>query len=379
MRIHHILAILNNAGRASGANYYLARGIFFMDDKDLPVCHVVYACNDGYAIPMGVSLYSLFKNNASGKFCVHLFSEGISKEHKEQLARVAADAGKTLIIKEMPDLDAIVGTKLYVEPLSLSAYLRIFLCLLIEDEADRVLWLDGDTLVLGSIQELFDMDITQTAGAMALNMGVYNKRIHGFKKDEPYYNDGIFLINLKFWREHKVFEAILKEMRRRHGRAIDHDQDIINCILKGKITTLDPRFNFVVHYQIACNNYDDFLSHSGLKPMETYSLETLQTASKDIRIYHIMDPTFKSVKQKLVRPWFSNANHPISTLWYEYLDETPWRGTHFGPYTGKIALSERELHPPLLIRLKRKINSMLVYNVLLIRLVYVRIKYGFWH
>lgn len=347
-----------------------------MEVKDLPVCHVAYACNDAYAIPTGVSIYSLFKNNKELRFCVHLFSEGISENNKNIFMQIAKDAGQSLVIEDMPDLNKVAGAPLYIERLALSTYLRIFLVNLLDSEINKVLWIDGDTLVLGSIAELFFEDIASYAGAAALNVNEYNKRLHGFKRSDMYYNVGIFLFNLQYWREHKVLDAIIKEIQRRHGKAIDHDQDILNCTLKEKIKTLHPKFNFVIQYEQACLYYNSYLRRCGYAVGEAYSQEVIKEAAKDIRIYHII---VASYKKKTVRPWYSNCAHPIIDAWRTYLDGTPWRGTQFPPYKGKTEFTDREMKPFLIIRIKRKINRMLVYHVKPIRLLYIRIKYGFWH
>lgn len=357
------------------------------------MCHVAYACNDEYAVPLGVSLYSLFESNKDLSLRVHVFSDGISDENKRKFQRIAKKFSQVLIIQNMPNLNEIAGENLYIGQLSLSTYLRIFLERFLPNEVDKVLWIDCDTVVAGSVEELFDEDIDDFAGAACLNTGSRSKRLHGFKKTDSYYNVGVFLLNLRYWRKHGVYEEMLSEIARRRGKAIDHDQDLLNCVLRGRIKTLSPKFNFITHYGLACEDYDAFLKHTGLERCETYSLDEIEDAQKDVRIYHLIVGFFPNFtrdtkyKNKTVRPWFSNASHPFGALWNAYLEKTEWRGTKFPLYTGKIKNDDGNSAPPIkttklfvfLKNIKRRILSALVYDIPITRKIYVRCKYGFWH
>lgn len=340
--------------------------------------HIAYACNDEYTIPMGVSLFSLFENNRDMRLCVHLYSDGISEENKEHCRKIAQDAGQQLVIEDMPDLNAAAGEELYLGQLPITTYLRIFLVTLLPPDVDKVLWIDGDTIISGKIEELFDEDKTElssNACAAVFNLSTVFRRLHGFGIHDPYYNAGVLLINLAYWREHHVYDEIMAEIKRRHGKAIDHDQDLLNCVLKGRIKTLSPRFNFMPHYALACKDRALFLRYTKARECETYSAEELSDAKADVRIYHLITIF---IERYSVRPWFSNGNHPFGELWHEYFAKTPWKDTPLPTYTGQIQKSAKELHPNAIVRLKQHINSTLVAHVPLVRKIVVRMKYGFW-
>lgn len=349
--------------------------------------HIVYASNDGYAVPLGVSLYSLYEHNMDLPLAVHIFSDGISALNLEKFQRTAAAFNREVDIRAMPDLNNLAsgnthGVSLFYGQLSLSAYLRIFLIQLMPPDIDRVLYMDCDTLVNGSVADLFNMDMTSMAGAMCLNVGARNKRLHGFGKGESYYNDGVFMLNLDYWRAHGVYDAVLGEMKRRRGKAIDHDQDYLNCVLRGKVLTIDPRYNFMTHYYWMTLDYDGMLSHAGLDASEMYTHDVLKAALQDVRIYHIIDGTYGG-KPRTVRPWVEGYHHPFADVWRREAAKTLWRDA-VPPLQDETAPAIAAACTPsslltALRRIKRTVLELFMYRIPLTRKIYVRVKYGFWH
>lgn len=370
-----------------GANIGLRR-VSFMGDE----LHIVYASDAAYAVPLGVSLYSLFKNNQDVKLFVHIYTLGIGKEDLEHYRNLAKTFGQKLLIEEMPDIEHLAGESLFFGKLSIVAYLRLFLVKLLPEDVGRVLWLDADTLIVGSVRELIKTDLEGFGGAAALNFGGVNKRLHGFGRKESYYNDGVFLFNLDYWRANGVYEKFLLEVARRQGKAIDHDQDYLNNILRRKIKTLSAQYNFATQYGLAIEDYKAFLSHTKLWECETYSKAELLAASKSVIIHHIIEPFFPNYeretlyKNRMVRPWYKNATVPITKLWREYLSETPWTQEDFPLYkkniTEKTSKAKKLFQGFFLFKAVRAIKNatvnLFIYTIPITRRIWVRVKFGYW-
>jgi lipopolysaccharide biosynthesis glycosyltransferase len=122
-------------------------------------------------------------------------------------------------------------------------WLRIFLPELMPDD-DKVLYLDADTLALESLQPLWDTDLTGHALGAVTNV-FQDNHVHrpaelGLSGPEVYFNSGVLLMNLDYWREHDVTHA-LREV------ASDDlawpDQDALNLVLSGRRLPLHPRWN----------------------------------------------------------------------------------------------------------------------------------------
>ncbi len=71
----------------------------------------------------------------------------------------------------------------------------------------------------------------------------------GLGEDDPYYNSGVLLTDLKQWREQEVQKKLLDFWKSKGGKLFASDQDVINGTLKGQIYTLMPRYNFFTNYR----------------------------------------------------------------------------------------------------------------------------------
>lgn len=109
---------------------------------------------------------------------------------------------------------------------------------------DKVLYLDGDTVVQSDIGELFDTDIdnyylaavldTGDAKALSYRIGVNSNK---------YFNSGVMLMNLHKMREQKLAEALIHY--RSTGKNYFQDQDSFNCVCLDHVKYLDNKYNFL--------------------------------------------------------------------------------------------------------------------------------------
>lgn len=59
-----------------------------------------------------------------------------------------------------------------------------------------------------------------------------------------YHNAGVLLVDLKQWRSTCCEDQLLDYCERRSGRLFANDQDALNAVLKDKICSLSPAFNY---------------------------------------------------------------------------------------------------------------------------------------
>ena len=117
-----------------------------------------YATDENYVRLTAVSLYSLLHVNPGAT--VIILADGISNASVDLFRRIAARTGGTLrFLDAAAAIKRVKGTGAggYV---SFSAYSRLFLPDLEGDEFDRIVYLDGDTLVVTSLQPLCKLDLS---------------------------------------------------------------------------------------------------------------------------------------------------------------------------------------------------------------------------
>lgn len=330
--------------------------------------YIAYAGDDNFAMQMGLSIYSLLEKNQNINMCIYVFSENISYENKTKIESIAKQYSTELIICEMPDLNQMAGFELTTARknffLAKSTYCRLFLTELLPNDVDKVLWIDGDTIIADSISCLLSTDISEYGGAAILDANNNCKLLNGFKKKSEYFNAGIFLLNLKYWRENGIYGNIIHEITRRQGKGIDHDQSILNCVLKGNIKKISPQFNMTHMYCTANNNYEDYLKMSGYCPAEIYTKEELNYANENPVIFHFTN-CFDS------RPWLEGCTHPGAVIWEEYLKKSPWQNYQKkpAPNYSKDKILKKSL---------KWIKNHIVLKIDLLRIIYIKIMYGFW-
>jgi lipopolysaccharide biosynthesis glycosyltransferase len=94
---------------------------------------------------------------------------------------------------------------------------------------DKVLYLECDVIVKTSLKELFSIDISENSILMVKDAVSENeaKRLNL----PSYYNAGVMLINLDFWRKNDVQNKLFEFAENNKDIILWQDQDVINCIV----------------------------------------------------------------------------------------------------------------------------------------------------
>lgn len=242
---------------------------------------VIYACDENYAPLTAVSAVSLLKHNPGYEIILLGYNLNASAIDTVR-SRVVCHGGRFRYLDVSPAIARLVaiGADSYV---SYAVYSRIFIPELMSGDSGKVLYLDCDTLVAGSLADLFELDLrTPLALAPDAAHPAY-KRVINLPPDKPYFNTGVALIDLESWRARTCTERLLEELQHPRGRNPLGDQDIIVRVLNDEITTLPIRWNFLSQY---------FLLKKKGKPA----------------IYHFSGHT-------LGRPWFTSSKHPLRKVY----------------------------------------------------------------
>ncbi|MCR5486876.1 MAG: glycosyltransferase family 8 protein [Lachnospiraceae bacterium] len=328
-----------------------------MEEKNV----AVYVSDRNYMMQLSVSLYSLLETNGGNDLCVIVFSDGLSEEDERYLKELAEAFHTELKVERMPDLDQLCGRKLDINKRSTGTYLRLFLTELLPKECHRVLYLDCDTLIRGSLKELFQWDMSEYACLMVKD-NIDLAAIANLS-DGPYYNAGIMVISLDLWRELDVLSAFFDEVKRRNGNGADADQSYINCLLRNYIGTLPPEYNFMPAFYVGARDYASYIRryYPFRRADEVYTEQELKQGRDHVRIIHYIGYDGQ-------RPWYNNCVHPDRELWLECLDKTKYKG--YVPTEQKkdgLYGNDRGM------RLRRTVMKIPVANRLILRW-----RFGYW-
>ena len=218
---------------------------------------VVFASDDNYAGLLFTSLISLIENNNKNfkKIYIYILDDGISEKNKEKLNRITKKYSCEISFIESKKLEKM-NINLFGEyggdfvGKSLTFYARLFIPELIPQDVDKVLYLDCDSLTVGSLKDVWKLNIENFSCAGVLDL--LNGEIleyFGFEKDDSYINTGFLLINLKKWREDNLEQKFIQYLQETDGTFTLYDQGIINEICKNNIKILEPKYNLQTYYQ----------------------------------------------------------------------------------------------------------------------------------
>ncbi len=279
--------------------------------------NILYQFNEKYAPYAGVSVTSLFKNNAHlDGIRVFILGEGLSDTSVKRFEDLAGEYGREIVFVETDELIKMMkelGMPSYRG--SYAANMRLFLSFVLEDDVKRLLYLDSDTVIDGPLDELVDLDMKDCPVAMVLDSLVRkHKERLGFSISEPYFNSGVMLFDMDRWKKKLCSERIAAHVKNERAWYPSPDQDLINVVLKGEIYKLGPQYN--MQPALLAFRVLDYFRVFGTSGYYTY--EEVNLGLSRPLIYHF----FRFVGEF---PWNRDNVHPDNDLFDEYMKLSPWK------------------------------------------------------
>lgn len=287
--------------------------------KEKRILNVLYQSDDNYAMVSGTSITSLLENNKHlDRVNVFYCEYKISKINKARLQKVVDGYVNT----KLKFIDAEKYHRIFME-LGVKPWHGVYVTWLkmlafgdLKLDTDRVLFINGHTIINGPLDELIDLDFKNNVMALGYDCLINDHKLTiGLAEDDGYYNCGIMLINHKKWLQDGIAKTVKSHLQEKSDYVIA-DQDLCNVLFKGQIKTLNSTYN----YSSAYYAYDikKLLKLNNLSPDYFYSYEELMENYYSPKIIH-------SLFGVTGKPWEQGNKHPQRLLWKKYIDMTPWR------------------------------------------------------
>jgi len=206
-------------------------------------------------------LHSLFDNNRDCRVVIHVLHSSLEEDDLSELDKTVKGYGGELFsykITASRESDTIVKkTRLPKE-----TYYRLLCMDYLPDSLDRVLYLDCDIIVNGSLKALYNVDLTGYMFAAADDyVEVIGKSSEPTKqqravidqyipKDCKYVNAGVLLMNLELFRKAVTTDEIIAMIEEFGDLLVWHDQDFINYVFYEHILHID--FRLYNYFPIYC-------------------------------------------------------------------------------------------------------------------------------
>lgn len=279
--------------------------------------NIVYSSSDSYAPIAGVSLFSLLESNKeSEEINIFIVDNHISDKNKDKFKKTCADFGRKLTFIPIADIEKLVGTSIDIGRWNISTFGRLFEASLLPESVEKVIHVDCDTMVMSSLEPLWntDMDGKIVAGALECIGDNYKTEI-GLSKDSTYINAGNIMLNLKKIRKDGTEEKFKKYIRE-HSQLSFVDQAVLNAC-----TTDDEKLVVPLNFNAYSMVY--YVKYKNLRHVKRvshyYSEEEVKNAVEHPCIVH-----FTTCFMDGTRPWIENNAHPLLSKYLDFKSRSEW-------------------------------------------------------
>lgn len=286
--------------------------------KKKATLNILYQSDANMQYYMGVSIVSLLENNPDESINIYIIDIGIDSCFLDDLKKYTDGYNVQLIIidgnklKKQPPVDRFpvyVGMRK-----NKSSYLKLFWDIAIKDEIDRLIYIDCDTIVEGSIRALTEIDLDGKMLGMVCDSLITDEvSAVGLSRNDKYYNSGVILFDAVKWKNANASERIVEHAKKHKYGTVD--QDLLNIEFKNEIACLPLEYNFqsihlLIKPEVYCKEF---------KRTNYYDMENIKKAAHNIKIVHFL----KFVGQN---PWDRRNVHPCKKIFEKYLNMSPWKG-----------------------------------------------------
>lgn len=262
---------------------------------------VVYACNDSYINQTVISMVSLVKHNKNVR--IYLVSDEISIDNLKKLK---------IILKHYGSEINVIDATVILEEINLSQqdrhprtiYAKLFLDSFLA--TDKVLYLDSDTLITASLEELFQRNMKEEliAGVlMPYSDKLKNKS--NLLSEDKYICDGVVLFNMELWKKRERKKTSITYINKYNGKPPMQSEGTLNYVCRGYIGVLEPQYNVMPAMLMYTGDQIKRL----FKASVYYSPVEVESIKRKYKIIHFMNELYN-------RPWYESSKHPLKM---EYL------------------------------------------------------------
>jgi len=176
-----------------------------------------------YVTPCKVVIESIVRNTKES-IQFHVIGEEFNSKHN-------------IIFYDEPDLSILKNT-VCNSYITTAACYRLF-APFISNLKDKVIYIDCDTIVLGDVKELWDIDVRYIKGVLD---PMYKTQMKKNNTIYPYINSGVLLMNLNNLRKLDYLNMIRETQNGKYNLSL-LDQDIINIAFNNYIELLPYEWN----------------------------------------------------------------------------------------------------------------------------------------
>lgn len=212
---------------------------------------LVCGADDGFAMPLAVTLYSALANyRGSLPVKLYIIDGGIHAANRKRVDRILGELGAVAewLAPDWTRVEHLTVSERYPA----SAYLRLLIPTFLPDWLEKAIYLDSDLVVHGNIADLWDVAMGRKALLAVQDEGVptvgspwglANYRELGLEPSTVYFNSGVLVFDLRAWRERGLADRVIAYAASHPGQMRFGEQDALNAVLAGGWGALEAKWN----------------------------------------------------------------------------------------------------------------------------------------
>jgi len=269
--------------------------------------NIVCTIDNNYIRHCAVMLRSLREHEAGNDLHIYIVHEALDPlERAKFVGYLGTFLPSVSLLQVEPDLLSDFPVFGHI---SIATYFRLLLPSILPPILKRVLFIDSDVLINGSLRELWHTPMKGHAMAAATdrNLEMQRKRLH-LAPDSAYFNAGMMLIDLDQWRNDNVLERGMTFAKDNVHILNNWDQDVLNHLFEKRVLLVHQRWNAMSHLW-------------GLDPAW---LEARGGLNQEEQEAHDAPVVIHFAGGGFAKPWNYRCPHPWKERYRELLIQTPW-------------------------------------------------------
>lgn len=268
--------------------------------------NIMYSCNDTYVPQTVVSLVSLFENNKHTDITIYLVTDQIQAINIKKISEIIMQYGGSMreySIKDVIPENLIDDANRHPKTIYAKLFMEKFI------DQDRFLYLDSDTIVDASIEEMYHHEMKGKVIAGVRMPYSENLRENMNILGGDYICDGIVLFNLKLWREEQKEKECIKYIKRNYGMPKMLSEETLNYVCQNEIDILPPSYNVMPHLLF----FKEIHIKSIFQADHYYHIQEISAAKQAPIIIHFLNELYD-------RPWNKGCKHPYAAKYQTYYE-----------------------------------------------------------
>ena len=217
--------------------------------------NILLAFNSNYFLPALVLLRSLLVNNRwCEKITIYILYLDLKPEEIQRFTHCAREWGNgEAVFIRVPE-DAFADAPLHLQWVSRETYFRLLAQEVLPESVERLLYLDVDLIIRGSLEEFYNQDFGGNLLVACCSHSAFKPNAHALHQltlpaDTIYFNAGVLLYDLKGQRA-EIDPAVYREYPVLFYKQLKYgDQDVLNSVFYGMTKIADYRvYNMFDHY-----------------------------------------------------------------------------------------------------------------------------------